>query len=65
MSGAKSDAASTEMLTLVEAAQRLKMSSDTLRWQIHNGKLKARKIGPIWTISERELERYRKEHRRS
>lgn len=53
------------MLTLAEAAARLRVTPDTLRQQIHNGSLKARKVGPIWTISERELERYRREHRRS
>lgn len=52
------------MLTLAEAAVLLGVTADTLRQQIHNGSLKARKVGPVWTISERELDRYRKENRR-
>jgi excisionase family DNA binding protein len=52
------------MLTLTEAAKRLNLSPETLRWQIRNGKLKARKVGPIWTVSERETERYARENRR-
>jgi excisionase family DNA binding protein len=51
-------------LTLTEAAARLGMSADTLRWQIRNGKLQAKKIGPIWTVSEKEVARYAKENRR-
>lgn len=52
------------MLTLTEAAARLGITADTLRQQIHNGSLKARKIGPMWVVSEREVERYRRENRR-
>lgn len=48
-------------MSLAEAAERLGVSAETLRWQIHNGKLKARKVGPIWTVSDREIERYRRE----
>jgi len=48
-------------VSLAEAAERLGVSAETLRWQIHNGKLKARKVGPIWTVSDREIERYRRE----
>jgi excisionase family DNA binding protein len=53
------------VLTLVQAAERLQMSPDTLRWQVRNGKLKARKVGPVWTVSEREVERYARENRRT
>lgn len=52
------------MLTLVEAAKRLGVTADTLRQQIHSGSLKARKVGPVWTVSEREVERYRRESKR-
>jgi excisionase family DNA binding protein len=52
------------MLTLAEAAEQLGLHPDVLRRQIHRGKLKGRKVGPIWTITERELERYRKENQR-
>lgn len=49
------------MLTLAEAAASLGIHPDTLRRQIHLGKLKAKRLGPIWTVSEREVERYRRE----
>jgi excisionase family DNA binding protein len=51
-------------LTLSEAATRLGVEHDTLRRQIRLGKLKARKLGPIWVVSEKEVERYRRESRR-
>jgi len=58
------DGADTVM-TLAEAAQLLNLSPETLRWQIRNGKLRARKIGPLWTVTEREVERYRADNLRS
>lgn len=48
-------------MTLNEAAAVLGVSPDTLRWQIHNGKLKAKKVGPVWTVTPREVERYRRD----
>ena len=53
------------MLTLIEAADRLGLAASTLRVQIRNGKLKARKVGRDWTVSEREVERYRAERLRA
>ena len=47
------------MLTLVEAAVRLGLAASTLRSQIRNGRLRGRLIGKTWTVSEREVERYR------
>ena len=52
------------ILTLEQAAARLGLAASTLRWQIRNGKMKARKVGPVWTVSEREVERYAKENQR-
>jgi len=52
------------MLTLNQAATRLALSPATLRWQIRNGKLRARKVGRDWTVTEREVERYARENRR-
>jgi excisionase family DNA binding protein len=49
-------------LTLAQAAARLGRSTETLRWQIRNGRLRARKLGPIWTVTEAEVERYRAEN---
>jgi len=48
-------------VTLAEAAAALGLSPDTLRWQIKNGKLRGRKVGPVWTVTPREVERYRRE----
>ena len=53
------------MLTLTEAAARLNIQPDTLRNQIHNGKLKAKKIGRDWVVSEKEVARYERENRRA
>lgn len=47
------------MLTLTQAAAALGVTADTLRQQVHAGALKARKVGPVWTVTEREVERYR------
>lgn len=51
------------MLTLTEAAARLHLDPSSLRHQIRNGKLRARKVGPVWTVSEREVDRYGRENR--
>lgn len=53
--------AARAMLTLAEAAARLGLSPSTLRGQIGKGRLRARLIGKTWTVSEREVERYRAE----
>jgi len=49
------------MMTLSEAAERLGLSPDTLRRQAQAGRLRARKLGTLWIVSEREVERYRAE----
>ena len=51
-------------MTLTEAARSLGLSPETLRWQVRNRKLKARKLGNLWTVTEAEVERYRRENRR-
>ena len=51
------------MLTLTEAARQLGVTAATLRQQIHAGHLDARKLGPIWIISETALARYQLENR--
>ena len=51
------------MLTLTEAAARLGLAASTLRHQYRNGKIKASKRGRDLWVSEREVERYAREHR--
>jgi excisionase family DNA binding protein len=48
-------------VTLTEAAALLGVTADTLRQQVARGRLKARKLGPIWTVTPSEVERYRRE----
>ena len=50
-------------LTLAEAAALLELDSSTLRRQISRGALRARKVGPIWTVTLAEVDRYRADHR--
>jgi excisionase family DNA binding protein len=51
-------------MTLIEAAASLGVTAATLRQQIANGKLKARKVGRDWSVSVREVERYRSTSKR-
>jgi hypothetical protein len=48
-------------VTLNEAAVVLGLSPETLRVQINRGKLRAKKVGPVWTVTPHEIERYRRE----
>lgn len=50
------------MMTLAQAAEQLGIDSSTLRRQAERGTLRARKVGPMWTVSEREVARYREQH---
>jgi len=52
------------MLSLPEAAQRLGLAPATLRQQIRNGKLQARKVSRDWYLTEQEVERYRSQNLR-
>ena len=49
------------MLTLTEAAAQLGVAASTLRHQLAKGRLKGRLVGKTWTVSEREVARYRTE----
>lgn len=51
------------MLTTTEAAKALGLKPSTLRHQIKNGKLAARKISRDWYLTEAEVDRYRRENR--
>jgi len=52
-----------EVLTIHEAADRLKLDRTTIFRQIKAGAIKAEKTGAIWLIDAREVERYRDEHK--
>ena len=49
-------------MTLSEAADLLGITPDTLRQGIKAGRLHGRKVGPIWTVTPKEVERYRAVH---
>jgi excisionase family DNA binding protein len=49
-------------LTLAEAGDRLGLSASTLRNQIKAGRLRGTLYGKTWTVTEREVERYRAAH---
>lgn len=51
-----------DVLSITEAASELGLQAATLRTQIRFGKITAHKIGPIWTMSREEVDRYRAEH---
>jgi len=49
------------MLTLQEAAARLGVAASTLRHQVQAGRLRARLVGKTYIVTDREVERYRRE----
>ncbi len=49
-------------MTLIEAGALLGLSPATLRQQIAKGVLKATKVGRDWSVTAREVERYRADH---
>jgi excisionase family DNA binding protein len=51
--------ASRDPMTLTEAAALLGVTAATLRQQVANGRLRARRVGPLWTVTPKEVERYR------
>ncbi len=53
------------MHSVPEAAKLLGLAPNTVRQQIRNGKLAARKISRDWYLTAEEIERYRAEHRRN
>lgn len=48
-------------LTLTEAAKQLGLAPSTLRHQVRNGKLAARKVGNEWHVTPEEVARYGRE----
>ena len=51
-------------MTLEQAGEALGLAPATLRSQIRYGKLKGQKVGTVWTVTKREVERYKKLHKR-
>ena len=49
-------------MTLAEAADRLGVAASTLRHQIANGSLRAKKRGRDWWVTKGEVERYAREN---
>lgn len=50
------------LLSLSEASASLGVTAATLRQQIARGSLHAQKVGSIWTLTQAEVERYRREN---
>ncbi len=51
------------MLTTEQAAAALGISASTVATYIRRGLIRARKFGPIWMISPREVKRFAGERR--
>jgi excisionase family DNA binding protein len=49
------------MLTLTQAAEQLGVTSSNLRQALARGRLHAERIGPIWVVSQDEVDRYRRD----
>lgn len=52
-----------EVLSLLQAAERLDLSVRTLREQARKGVLRANKVGTMYLVKATEVERYRREHK--
>jgi excisionase family DNA binding protein len=48
------------VLTLRQAADQLGITPDTLRQGIYRGAIRARKVGTAWTVTQHEVDRYRR-----
>lgn len=53
-----------EEVVLSEAARELNMSHVSVWRHVDSGKLKARKVGPIWLIRREDLEAFKRLDRR-
>ena len=50
-------------IPLSEAAVELGLTHETLTRQARDGKLRARKVGPIWLTSRSAIDEYRANHK--
>ena len=64
MSEAQSATSQGSQVTLKEAAALLGTTPDNLRGAIRRGSLSATKPARDWMVTEQEVEKYRKEHKR-
>jgi hypothetical protein len=48
-------------MTLIEAGTELGIDPSVLRRALSRGTLRGRKVGTVWTVTPREVERYRAE----
>ncbi len=46
------------LISTTEAAKRLDITPSLVARYIRDGRLKAQKIGPVWVIDERDVERF-------
>jgi excisionase family DNA binding protein len=52
-----------ELLTVSQAAERLGLSRKTVWLQINRGVLSAARLGSVWVITAREVDRYARENK--
>lgn len=50
-----------QLKTLAQAGAELGLAPDTLRRQVHKGKIRATLAGKTWLVSDAEIARYRRE----
>lgn len=49
-----------ELLTLHEAADELEVSVERMRQFVYEGRLAAERLGFMWTVTRKELDRFKK-----
>lgn len=52
-----------ELLTVSQAAERLGLSRKTVWLQINRGVLTASRLGSVWVVTAREVDRYARENK--
>lgn len=52
-----------KLMSLADAERELGLAANTLRRQVHLGRLEATLVGKTYVVTPAEVERYRREHR--